>query len=235
MSRETRLAEVFIVLADTLVDDYDTVDLMTYLTEVVVELLNVDAAGIMLADQRGGLRLSAASNEAVRGLELFELETREGPCLDAFHSGAPVINVATATAATRWPRFVAAAELVGVQTTHAIPLRLRGSVIGAMNLFSRASTTLSADDANLGQALADMAAIGLIQERTSSDSSLLAEQLQSALNSRIVVEQAKGVLAERNGIAPDAAFAAMREHARRSRRKLTDVAGSIIDGSLRSL
>ncbi|WP_229715288.1 GAF and ANTAR domain-containing protein, partial [Subtercola lobariae] len=232
MTRETRLAEVFITLADTLTDDFDATDLLHYLADACVELLNVDAAGIMLTDLRGGLRLAASSSERIRNLELFELQIDEGPCLDCFRSGQPVTNATITEAEDRWPRFVGVAAEAGVQSTHALPLRLRGDVVGAMNLVSNDTTLMTDADVALGQALADMATISLLQDRSSIAKTDLAEQLQTALNNRVLIEQAKGMLAGQANITPDEAFDRIRNHARSNNNKLLTDAQNVINGTL---
>ncbi|WP_229715460.1 GAF and ANTAR domain-containing protein, partial [Subtercola lobariae] len=232
MTRETRLAEVFITLADTLTDDFDATDLLHYLADACVELLNVDAAGIMLTDLRGGLRLAASSSERIRNLELFELQIDEGPCLDCFRSGQPVTNATITEAEDRWPRFVGVAAEAGVRSTHALPLRLRGDVVGAMNLVSNDTTLMTDADVALGQALADMATISLLQDRSSIAKTDLAEQLQTALNNRVLIEQAKGMLAGQANITPDEAFDRIRNHARSNNNKLLTDAQNVINGTL---
>ncbi|MEU4606174.1 GAF and ANTAR domain-containing protein [Kribbella sp. NPDC023972] len=232
MSREQRLAGVFVELADTLVDDFDMIEFLHTLTERSVELLHADAAGLILADPRDQLHVLASTTDQARVLELFELQNSEGPCLDCFTTGQPVVNIDLAEVETRWPRFQAATTAAGFRSVHALPLRLRGQVIGAMNLFCRNQTSLSDDDLAVGQALSDVATIGLLQERTVRRGEIIAEQLQGALNSRILIEQAKGVLAERAGIGVDAAFAVLRTYARRNERHLSAVAAAVIDGSL---
>jgi GAF domain-containing protein len=174
----------------------------------------------------------ASTTEQARVLELFELQASEGPCLDCFVTGQPVVNIDLAEVEARWPQFQAATIAAGFRSVHALPLRLRGQVIGAMNLFCRNQSSLSDDDIAVGQALSDVATIGLLQERTVRHGEIVAEQLQGALNSRILIEQAKGVLAERAGIGVDAAFAMLRAYARRNGRKLSAVAAAVIDGSL---
>jgi hypothetical protein len=234
MTREQRLARVFVELADTLVAQFDMIDFMHTLTERCVELLSADAAGLMLADQRGNLRVIASSAEPARLVELFEVQHSEGPCLDCFHSGHQVVNVDHDEMRARWPGFAAQAAELGFQSAHALPMRLRDDVIGAVNLFTRASRRLSADDIAVGQAMADVATIGLLQERVGRQKDVLAEQLQMALNSRILIEQAKGVLAERSRITPTEAFVVMRSFARRQARPLTSVAAAVIDHTLQS-
>jgi transcriptional regulator with GAF, ATPase, and Fis domain len=232
MTREKRLARVFVELADTLVADFDVIDLLHTLAERSVELLDADAAGLILADQRGQLHVLAATTDQARVLELFELQNSEGPCLDCFSSGQPVVNVDLAEVEMRWPLFRAASTAAGFRSVHALPLRLRGEVIGAMNLFCRHRSTLGDDDIAIGQALTDVATIGLIQERTVRLGEVLAEQLQGALNSRILLEQAKGILAERTGVDVDSAFSLLRAHARRCNQQLGVVAAAVIDGSI---
>jgi transcriptional regulator with GAF, ATPase, and Fis domain len=232
MTREQRLSRVFVQLADTLVAGFDVIDFLQNLTERAVELLEVDAAGLMVADQRGQLRVVASSAESARLVEVFELQNSEGPCLDCFHTGKAVVNLDPAQIRARWPRFAAEAAELGFRSAHALPMRLREQVIGAINLFSTTSTPLSADDVAVGQAMADIATIGLLQERAGREQHVLAEQLQAALNSRVMIEQAKGVLAERAQTTPDDAFVIMRAHARNQNRRLTDVAAGLLDGTL---
>ena len=232
MSREQRLAEVFIELADSLVDDYDVLDLLHTLCERSVELLHAQAAGLILADQRGVLEVMASTTEEARLLELFVLQNDEGPCLDCYSTGEQVVNVNLAQVEERWPRFHAATRSAGFRSTHAIPMRLRGQVIGVLNLLCTDLAGLSEADVALGQALCDIATVGLLQERTVRQGAELAEQLQSALNSRVLLEQAKGVLSERAGISVDHAFTLMRTHARSNHLKLGTVATAVINGTI---
>ncbi|MFC5922970.1 GAF and ANTAR domain-containing protein [Micromonospora vulcania] len=227
---EIRLSDVFVELADTLVDDLDVLDFLHVLTERCVQLLGVSAAGLLLTDQKGALQVVAASSERTRLLELFQLQTDQGPCLDCFHSGQPV-SVADLPIGGRWPRFTAAAAEVGFAAVHALPMRLRTEVIGALNLFDVQPGALDADKLRMGQALADVATIGLLQQRAIERGDILTEQLQTALNSRVLIEQAKGVLAERLQVDVGEAFVLLREGARRHNRRLSDVARAIVDGT----
>jgi transcriptional regulator with GAF, ATPase, and Fis domain len=232
VTRERQLVETFVEVADTLVDDFDVIDLLLTLAERCVRLLDVDAAGIMLIDQRGHLHAAAASTESARLVELFELQSDAGPCVDCCRTGSPVVNADLQANAERWPRFAEAARESGFVAVHALPLRLRQTVIGALNLFSAGSRELTEDDVRVGQGLADVATIGILAQRGLHQAELLAEQLQSALNSRIVIEQAKGVLAERRQISVDEAFTLLREHARRHNLRLSDVAREVAEGSV---
>lgn len=232
MSREQRLVRTFVELADTLVSEFDFVDLLHTLAERSVDLLEADAAGIILADQRGQLQVVASTTHEARIVELFALQVSEGPCLDCFESGRPVVNVRLDEAEDRWPSFTASAAEAGFRSTHALPLRLRNQVLGVVSLFCSRTATLSEDNLAVGQALADVASIGLLQERAMLQKELLAEQLQAALNSRIRIEQAKGVLAERAGVEIEEAFAMMRRFSRQSSRRLSDVATDVIQGSI---
>ena len=232
MTRERQLVETFVEVADTLVDDFDVIDLLLTLAGRCVRLLDVDAAGIMLIDQRGHLHAAAASTESARLVELFELQSDAGPCVDCCRTGSPVVNADLEANAERWPRFAEAARESGFVAVHALPLRLRHTVIGALNLFSAGSRELTEDDVRVGQGLADVATIGILAQRSLHQAELLAEQLQSALNSRIVIEQAKGVLAERRQISVDEAFTLLREHARRHNLRLSDVAREVAEGSV---
>jgi transcriptional regulator with GAF, ATPase, and Fis domain len=232
MAREQRLAEVFVELADTLVEEFDVVDFLQLLTERCVELVDTDAAGLMLGDQRGTLQVVASTHESARLLDLFELQRQEGPCLDCFTTGQVIANIDLADAGQRWPAFAEAARDVGFRTSHALPLKLRRQVIGSLNLFSAAQRPLSDDHLAVAQGMADIATIGLLHERALHDQRLLAEQLQTALQSRILIEQAKGVLAARAGTSVASAFAWLRTHARRTGQPLTGVAQAVVAGSI---
>jgi transcriptional regulator with GAF, ATPase, and Fis domain len=223
-----RLAKVFVEVADTLVDEFDIMEFLHMLADRAAGLVNTAAVGLLLDDQRGNLEFMAASDENARLLELFQIQNHEGPCLDAFRTGRPVINADLRAAGARWPRFAPRATEAGFRSVHAFPLRLRSQVIGAMNLFGNDVGVLDDADAQIVQALADVAAIGLIQERAIRRGELLAEQLQGALNSRIVIEQAKGAIAQARGLSVDEAFAALRGYARRSNRRLGEVAHTVL-------
>ena len=224
-----RLAAIFVEVADTLVDEFDLIDFLHLLTDRAAALVDAAAVGIVLADPRGNLEFMAGSNENAKLLELFQLQNHEGPCLEAFRTARPVINVDLGAAGDRWPKFAPRATAAGFQSVHAFPLRLRQQVIGAMNVFG---TTKGGDfhgtDIMVMQALADVASIGLIQERAIRRGEVLTEQLQGALNSRIVIEQAKGAVAQARGISVDDAFASLRSYARNHNRRLTDVAHMIV-------
>jgi transcriptional regulator with GAF, ATPase, and Fis domain len=227
MSREEQLAEAFVEAADTLVDDFDVIEFLHTLAQRCVTLLEIDAAGLMLADQRGTLHATAASAENARLLELFELQTDAGPCLDAFRTGEPIVNADLHANEHRWPRFAEAAEAAGYVSVHALPLRLRSTVIGALNLFCAQLGSLSEEDIRTGQALADVATIGILAQRNLQQAELLTTQLQTALNSRVIIEQAKGVLAERHQITVDEGFRLLREYSRSRNRLLSDVARDV--------
>jgi transcriptional regulator with GAF, ATPase, and Fis domain len=231
MSRERALAEAFVEAADTLVDDFDVIDFLHTLAERCVQLLGIDAAGLMLADQYGTLHASAASSENARLLELFELQADAGPCVDCYRSASPVVNADLYANLARWPRFAEAARAAGFVSVHALPLRLRETVIGALNLFCAAPHRLSYADVRVGQALADVATVGILAQRDLQQADLIATQLQNALNSRIAIEQAKGVLAERHGITVDEAFVMLRRHARDDNLRMSDLARDVANGS----
>jgi len=223
------LSDTFVALADTMVDDFDVIDFLQMLTDRSTRLLSVSAAGVVLADPRGALRVAAASSDEAGLIELFQIQNDQGPCLDCFRTGQPVIAAGLEGPDQRWPRFAAAAARAGFGTVHALPMRLRDQVIGALNLFGAGSARLGPADLRIGQALADVATIGLLQERNVRRAETLAEQLQAALNSRVVIEQAKGKLAERLGVDMDQAFTLLRERARNTNQRLTDVARYVVD------
>jgi transcriptional regulator with GAF, ATPase, and Fis domain len=228
---ERKLAEVFVELADTLVDDFDLIDFLHRVSARCVELLGVSAAGLLLTDQRDVLRVVAASTEQARLLELLQLQTDEGPCPECFHTGRPVTVTDLTTAADRWPRFVTEARLIGFRSVHALPMRLRAEVIGALNLFDTRPGALPEVTVQLGQALADLATISVLQARAITRRETLAEHLQIALNSRVVIEQAKGVIAERHHLDMDQSFDVLRGTARATNRGLSELARAVVEGT----
>jgi GAF domain-containing protein len=232
MTDNQTLIRTLVELADSLVDEFDVVDVLTLLAARSVEALDVSAAGIMLASVEGDLRVVASSSEAMRLVELFELQAGEGPCWDCFRSGEPVGVTDLASAGDRWPRFTPVAVGAGFSSVHAIPMRLRGTVIGALNLFRDVHVDLSAEEVRAGQALADVATIAILQRPSSRDVQQVNEHLAYALNTRILIEQAKGVLAERSGVDMEAAFSALRHYARAHQQLLSEVARAVVDGEL---
>jgi len=232
MPREMMLARTFVELADTLVADFDVVELLTLLTDRCVEVLDVGAAGLMLAAPGSGLRVMASSSEAMRVLELYELQAQEGPCLDAFRTGQAVVSPDLAAGNSPWPRFAAEALAAGFQSVQALPMRLRGSVIGALNLFHVEPGEMRPADIDAAQALADVATIAVLQHRASLEAQVLNDQLNHALNSRIVIEQAKGMVAERRNLDMEEAFTALRGHARAQNLRLVEVARGVIEGTV---
>ena len=228
---EQLLSETFVELTDTMVADFDVIDFLQMLTDRSVRLLEVAAAGLLLADPRGELRVIAASSEAARLLELFQLQNDQGPCLDCFRSGQPVSAADLTAEARRWPRFAPAARQAGFAAVQALPMRLREQVIGALNLFRTTPGAFDPAGIRIGQALADVATISLLHERGMRHSDALNEQLQTALNSRVVIEQAKGKLAERHGLDMDQAFAVLREHARTRNLRLSELAQAFVEGT----
>jgi hypothetical protein len=231
MSREQRLAETFVELADTLVDDFDVIDFLDVLAGRCVELLDVAAAGIVLADQGGSLRPVAASDERARLLELFEVQNDEGPCRDCYRLGTAVVSEDLDGARERWPQFTPSAIAAGFRAANALPLRLRSQVIGSLNLFHADPGSLDIAGLRVAQALADAATIGILQQRSIRRGEVATGQLQAALTSRIVIEQAKGVLAERLKISTDDAFSVLRAAARSRNQLLSDLACDVANGS----
>ncbi len=232
MTRESDIVQSLVAMADTLVDDFDIVDLLTGLTDRCVELLGISAAGVMLASPRGSLGLVASSSEAMRLLELFELQSQEGPCLDAFRSGERVDHQRLAPGSGRWPMFSTAARSVGFQSALALPLRIRDVTVGALNLLSADQAPMAEADLIVARAFADLAALSVTQHRASVEAQLLNEQLSAALSSRVIIEQAKGVISERAGVDLAEAFSRLRMYARQENRRLTDVAHAAVDGTL---
>jgi len=231
-TREAQIVRAIVALTDTLVDDYDIIDSLTALTARCVELLDTAATGILLADADGHLRLIAASSEQARLLELFQLQYDEGPCLEAFATGQAVVETDLRSALERWPRFTPYAVGAGYDSVYAMPLRLRGNVIGALNLFRSDSGPLADGDIELARALADLASITILQSAAATKAQLRDEQLQFALDSRIIIEQAKGMVAEHAHIDMPTAFERIRGRARNTNSKLTDLAADIVEGRL---
>jgi GAF domain-containing protein len=225
-NRERLLVRAFARLADTLADDFDVVEFLQGLTADAVEVLDAEAAGVMLSDGWGTLRVVASSEERMRLLELFELQTEQGPCLEAFRTGVTVQAVA-AEGRDRWPTFAATVAQQGFQYMCAVPLRLREDVLGALNLFRDTDEPFSETDLEIAQAMAQVAATGLLQARTLTERQLLTEQLQYALHSRVAIEQAKGMLAEYLDVSVDDAFLVLRDQARSNNRKLTELARDV--------
>lgn len=224
-----RLARVFVEIADTLVDEFDLIEFFQALTTHTADLLDASPVGLLIADQRGRLEFMAASDENVKLLELFQAQEQEGPCLDAYRTGTPVVNADLRDATARWPAFAPRAVAAGFRSVHAFPLRLRADKIGALNVFSsKVGGRLDDTDVQIVQALADVAAIGLLQQRAITRSELLTEQLQGALNSRVIIEQAKGAVAQARGVSVDEAFELIRAYSRNHSRRLVDIAQAII-------
>jgi GAF domain-containing protein len=231
-SREEWLARTLVELADTLVADFDLIDFLSALVERCVELLDTAEVGLVLVDIRGRLQVMASSTERMRVAELFELQNEEGPCLECHRSGEQVLNQDLEEAEGRWPRFAPMARRAGFRMVHALPMRLRSDVIGAVNIFDAEVHRLTSLETNLAQALADAATIGILQERTVKLQADLSSQLQGALNSRIAIEQAKGIVAEREHVEMEQAFSMLRTYARSNHRQLADVARAVIERTL---
>ena len=219
-------------MAGTLVDDYDVVDVLTGLADRCVSVLGVSAAGVMLASPGGSLGLVASSSEATRLLELFELQAQEGSCVDAFRTGEPVGHEDLVAGSGRWPSFSSAALRAGFASASALPLRLREVTLGALNLLGVTRTPMDEADVIVARAFADLAALSIVQHRASAEAQRLNEQLSGALTSRVVIEQAKGVISERADVDLAEAFSRLRAYARNHKLRLTDVARAAIDGTL---
>ncbi|MET0235050.1 MAG: GAF and ANTAR domain-containing protein [Kibdelosporangium sp.] len=230
--REYLVARSLVSLADTLVDEFDLADFLHMLVEQCVALLDVDAAAVLLVDPQGQVRMAAASSEKAELLELFVVETKAGPCVDCIRTGQPVSSTDLAAESGRWPRFAAAAQACGFAASHALPMRLRREVIGTLSLLNAEAGGLRPLSAQLGQALADVATIGILHQRTVGQAEIIAEQLQTALNTRVIIEQAKGMLAARSGtLTTEEAFHALRSYARAHNQRLSDLARRVIEGT----
>jgi transcriptional regulator with GAF, ATPase, and Fis domain len=232
-SREEILSDLFVALADTLGADYDAAEVFDRLVNACVEIFDVDSAAVLLLDSKGRLRLVASSDERAEQLELFQVQVEEGPCLDSARDRALVTSSDLKAEQHRWPRFAAAADVVGLRAVHAVPLRLRTDGIGTLGLFYRTPQDLSKPNAHIAQALADVATIGFLQQQQQvHQTSVVNEQLQGALDSRVSIEQAKGILAEFGDIAMDVAFRLLRRYCRDNNLKLSQVARAIAEREL---
>ena len=227
-SRERAVSRAFVELASSLANGYDVVELLSSLTADCAQLLDVASAGLLLADGRGVLHVMAASSERTRQLEIFQVQRDDGPCRDCYLDGTPVSAPDLHAEIDRWPQFAPAALKAGFVSVHALPMRLRSKVLGALGLFGTTAGALDPDDLSLGQALADVASVALVQEKASTDQKSVNEQLQTALISRIVLEQAKGVLAQQGSLPMEEAFAVMRRYARDHNLRLTAVAEAVV-------
>jgi GAF domain-containing protein len=228
---ENLVIRTLVELADNLVEDFDVVDLLSHLADRCVEVVDVAAAGVMLAPPSGALQVVASSSEAMRVLELYELQADQGPCLDCFATGEAVVNTDLAAADSLWPRFAPEAVAAGFRSVHAVPLRLRGLTIGALNLFRSKPGALDAAEVTAVQGLADIATIAIIQHRVTIDAQKLNSQLSEALNSRITIEQAKGKISQAENVDMDRAFQRLRQHARRHNLRLSDLATDVASGT----
>ncbi|WP_327048369.1 GAF and ANTAR domain-containing protein [Microbispora sp. NBC_01189] len=232
MTRERQITDAFAELTDTLVGDFDVVDLLHQLTMRCVQLLDVDAAGLLLADQQGRLRPMAASTEKARMLKLLQFQDVDGPGLDCYRTGGPVTCADLVAEGGRWPRFAAAAQLAGFVAVQALPMRDRDRVIGALTLLRTAAGRLTTDELHIGQALANVATMSILHQRRQEQHEAAAEQLQTALSSRTLVEQATGVLAERHHGDMDDAFNFLHIYARSHGLRLSEAAHAVIHGEL---
>ena len=232
MPREALMARTLVELADTLVDDFDVVELLTRLADRCVAVLDVAAAGLMLVSPAGDLRVMASSSDAMRVLELFELQAEEGPCPDCYRTGGPIVNHRLAAVDGRWPRFSPRALQAGFRSVHALPMHLRERTIGALNLFRADEGGLDEADVLAAQAFADAATIAILQHRVAAEAKVVNQQLHTAFHTRIVIEQAKGVVAERSRLDMEQSFTRLRNHARNHNLRLVDVAQGVIDGTV---
>jgi transcriptional regulator with GAF, ATPase, and Fis domain len=230
--RERTVSQAFVSIAQSLVDGFDVVELLTGLTSDCARLLDIASAGLLLADSRGVLHVMAASSERAHHLEVLQRQRDEGPCLDCFRTGAPVSIADLSAATTLWPVFAPAAVVAGFASVHAVPMRLRDNILGALNLFGTRVGPLSEEDLALGQALADVATIAIVADRVATDNAVVTQQLQTALTSRVVLEQAKGLIAQLGDLDMDQSFAALRRYARDHNERLSEVADAVVKRTL---
>ncbi|MHB1087183.1 MAG: ANTAR domain-containing response regulator [Acidimicrobiales bacterium] len=235
MTRESLLVSTLVELADNLVDNYDVIEVLTMLSDRCVQVIDVAAAGVMLAQPGGELQYIASSSASMRVLELFQIQSNEGPCMDCFIDGEPIVNYTLSTLDQRWPQFTPRAIEQGVHTVHCLPLKLRGRTIGGLNLFHEEGGSLHGEDLLVVRGLAHVATIAIVQHQATLDAKTLNDQLGHALNSRIIIEQAKGMVSQGANCDMDTAFARLRAHARNHNERLTDVAKSVVDGQIRAV
>lgn len=221
---------MFALATGPVVDDHDVLDLLDGLVRVCVDLHGVAGAGLLLSDQRGQLQLVASSDEAAHALELVQVEHAQGPCVEAIHAGQAVTVTDLASAGARWPLFIDTASGLGYRSVSTLPMRLRDRTIGGLDLYASDVPALSSGNQRIAQALADATTVALLQQHSVEQASQLAEQLEKALGSRILIEQAKGILAERGGLSTDAAFASLRAYARNNNHRLSLLAESVVRG-----
>jgi transcriptional regulator with GAF, ATPase, and Fis domain len=231
-SRERDVTNAFVSVASSLATGYDVVDLLSTLTTECAQLLDVASAGLLLADQLGVLHVLAASSEHARLLEVTQLKGDEGPCVDCYRTGKPIAVPDLDDVVLRWPLFVAAAQSVGFASVHALPMRLGSNVLGALGLFGTTAGALNDDDLSLGQALADVASVALVQDTSAADKAVINEHLQRALTSRVIIEQAKGVIAQQGQLEMGVAFEVLRRYARNNDLRVTNVAHAVTSRSL---
>jgi GAF domain-containing protein len=231
-TRAGRVSAAFVRIADTLVDEYDVLDLLHTLVDECVDLLDATAAGLMLAGPDGVLQVLASTSEESHLVEVLQQELGSGPCVECYITGVPVTIRDIAGTGDRWPEFKDAAAVQGYQSVHAFPMRVRGRTIGAMNLFRVDRGELSAEDVAIGQALADVSTISILQERTIQESAVVNDQLQRALNSRILIEQAKGMISYISTVDTNEAFQRLRAHARAHNTSLRATAEAVLNRSL---
>lgn len=226
-SRETRVLDAVVSLVDSLLHDFDVVELLIGLTERCVELLDIEAAGLLLADPLQQLHLLAATSKEARELELFQLQADEGPCVDCYATGEPVTIADVRAQADRWTRFVPGAVEAGFSSVHAVPMRAAGTVVGALGLFGVRPGQLNEADVLVGQTLAHVACVAILQELPPTPATVM-PQLRSALTSRVIVEQAKGFLRGVLDVSVEDALGLLRVYARDRGRHLTDVAHQLM-------
>jgi transcriptional regulator with GAF, ATPase, and Fis domain len=231
-TRENRLVETFVALTDVLVDDYDVVEVLQNLVDGAIELFDAAAAGILLVNRDGDLEVLASTSERSGLLGLLQLDAGEGPCVECVTTGHPVSVRDPAEMARRWPAFAEASVASGYASVHAIPMRLRDTTLGSLNLFRETEGTLNHRDALAAQALTDVATISILQQRTLEHATTTQVQLQRALDSRVVIEQAKGFVAHTHQVGTDEAFGMLRRHARANQLLLADVARAVIERRL---
>jgi GAF domain-containing protein len=233
MTRESLLIATLVELADNLVDDFDLIEVLTMLCNRCVETIDVDAAGVMLVAPSGELQYVASSSESMRILELYQIQADEGPCMDCFSSGEAIVDCRLSAALELWPQFTPRALDVGFKSVYCLPMRLRGRIIGALNFFRETDTPLNTIDVVVAKGLADVATIAILQHQSSLDAKVLNTQLNKALNSRIIIEQAKGMVSQATNCDVDQAFARLRTHARNHNERLTALASAVVEGRVR--
>ncbi|MGW7412317.1 GAF and ANTAR domain-containing protein [Streptomyces sp. NPDC054863] len=233
ISREQHIAKAFVSLADSFAEDVDPTVLLDRLAAHCVALTSTDAAGIMMIDARGSLRTMAVSDSRAALLELFQMQSGQGPCIDAWHEQHRLDVPDLATQESRWPDFVPLARELGFRGAYALPMKVNGQGVGALNLLREDPGTLTDTELALAQALADVACVAVV--RWQADPARphdVLTQVQAAVSVKATIETAKGLLAAAGGIGVQEADAALHRYSRLHGMSPSDAAQQLVRRTL---